>query len=219
MVLGIYGHGGLGREIAELARQINLSAPHWDQMIFIDDAQSVQDENPGTVIGFDAFSQLYSTEDSEIAIAIGEPAIREVLYRKVKSSGYTPATMIHPSCVMAQDAQVSEGCIICSNTFVSVNTKIGENVLVLPMASIAHDTQVEAHSVISSFASLAGHCYVGKCAYIGMSVPVKQGIRIGNHSIVGMGSVVLKDIPDAVVAIGNPARIMKKNEDNRVFRS
>ena len=45
-----------------------------------------------------------------------------------------------------------------------------------------------------------------------------QGISIGNDTIVGMASVVHRDIPDNVIALGNPARPMKNNDDHRVFR-
>jgi acetyltransferase-like isoleucine patch superfamily enzyme len=51
-----------------------------------------------------------------------------------------------------------------------------------------------------------------------MSVPIKEGSMIGKNTIVGMGSVVLRDLPDDVIALGNPARPMKKNENHRVFK-
>jgi acetyltransferase-like isoleucine patch superfamily enzyme len=50
-----------------------------------------------------------------------------------------------------------------------------------------------------------------------MSVPVKETIKIGKDSIVGMGSVVLRDIQDGMIALGNPARPMKENVSKRVF--
>ena len=64
---------------------------------------------------------------------------------------------------------------------------------------------------------MAGGCVVGCATYIGLSVPVKQGIKIGKNVVVGMGSVVVRDIPDNVIAMGNPARPMKNKDDSRVF--
>ena len=63
------------------------------------------------------------------------------------------------------------------------------------------------------------NCNVGNSVYVGMNVPIKEGITIGDKSIVGMGSCVLRDIPDGVVALGNPARAMKENDSYRVFKS
>ena len=50
-----------------------------------------------------------------------------------------------------------------------------------------------------------------------MGTLVREGLTIGNNSIVGMGSVVFHDIPDGVVAVGNPARVVKKNESGIEF--
>ena len=51
-----------------------------------------------------------------------------------------------------------------------------------------------------------------------MGVLIKEGTVIGKDAIVGMGSVVYNDIPDDVIAVGNPARPMRKNIDKKVFK-
>ncbi len=71
--------------------------------------------------------------------------------------------------------------------------------------------------MISGFANIGGNCCIGKSSYIGLSTCVKQGIQIGDETIIGMASAVYKDIPSDVIAMGNPARVMKKNENKRVF--
>jgi acetyltransferase-like isoleucine patch superfamily enzyme len=50
---------------------------------------------------------------------------------------------------------------------------------------------------------------VGECTWIGAGSVVKPGIKIGANSMIGVGSVVVKDIPDNVVVVGNPARIIR----------
>jgi acetyltransferase-like isoleucine patch superfamily enzyme len=47
---------------------------------------------------------------------------------------------------------------------------------------------------------------------------IRENLNIGDHSIIGMGSMVFRDIPEKVIAIGNPARVMRKNENNKVFK-
>ena len=51
-----------------------------------------------------------------------------------------------------------------------------------------------------------------------MGAQVKEGTRIGLESIVGMGSVVFADIPDEVIALGNPCRPMRPNTCKRIFK-
>ena len=71
--------------------------------------------------------------------------------------------------------------------------------------------------MISGFSNVAGAVIIGRFTYLGLSAVIKEGVKIGNNTIIGMGSVVYKDVPDEVVALGNPARPIKKNVDRRVF--
>jgi acetyltransferase-like isoleucine patch superfamily enzyme len=66
--------------------------------------------------------------------------------------------------------------------------------------------------------NLGGECIVGDNSYIGMGALIKEGIKIGSNTIVGMGSVVYSDIPDGVIALGNPARVARPNLDQKVFK-
>ena len=66
--------------------------------------------------------------------------------------------------------------------------------------------------------NIGGKCRIGKRSYIGMGTLIKEGVTIGDDVIVGMGSVVYSDIPDNMIALGNPARPMRPNTDKKVFK-
>lgn len=216
MTLCIYGAGGLGREVLELAYQIN----QWKEIIFIDDNIEAEPIRQNIeVLTFEEIKSRYSVEDIVLIIAVGEPYIRELLYNKVTQAGYRLAKLVHPSVHISKTTILEDGVIIGANTIVSCDVHIGFNTFVQNSASIGHDTIIGNHSVISAFDSLAGKCVVGDRTYIGMSVPVKEKIRIGSDTIVGMGSVVMRDIIDNVIAMGNPARPMKNKDDSRVFKT
>lgn len=217
MVLGIYGTGGLGRETHVLAKQINAIGKRWGRLIFIDDARSGNVCENTETYSFAEMCDKYSNKEIEISIAVGEPFLRGMMAQKVSKEGYSLAILVHPSACVSESAKIGLGTIICAGSFVSCGVKIGENVLIQPHGSIGHDCLVGDNAVISSFVSLAGECNIGERVYIGMSVPVKEAITIGKDSIIGMGSVVLRDIPEGVIALGNPARPMKENVDKRVF--
>ena len=58
--------------------------------------------------------------------------------------------------------------------------------------------------------------HIGKNCWLGAGVIVLPGVTIGDNSVIGAGSVVTKDIPANVVAVGNPCRVMREiNEDDR----
>jgi sugar O-acyltransferase (sialic acid O-acetyltransferase NeuD family) len=218
MILGIYGSGGLGREVAGLAKQINSVSKRWEDIFFIDDNPTQLLKNGIKIITFPEMLESALKKDTEISIAIGEPEIRKTVFEKVTEKKYPLATLIHPQISLPDNTEILPGVTICMNSFVSCNVKIGFNVYIQPQTLISHDCIIEDHSVISPCAALAGACFVGKCSYLGMGAQVKEKIRIGSGSIIGMGSVVLNDIPENVIAVGNPARILKRNEEKRVFK-
>lgn len=218
MLLGIYGSGGLGREVVELAKQINTVSFRWENIVFIDDHVTESQKNGIKVLAFSEIINSYSKEEIEISIAVGEPEIRKTLYKKVTSEGYNLATLIHPQTYIPESTKILPGSTINIYSFISCNVKIGANVYIQPHTLIGHDCTIEDHSVISPSVALAGSCFVGNCSYVGMGVHVKEKTKIGASSIVGMGSVVLNDIPENVIAIGNPARVLKHNEEKRVFK-
>lgn len=216
MILGIYGSGGLGREVLELAKVINTNN-RWKDIVFIDDVTKGKC-NDVDLYTFEEFINKFKTTDTEIVIALGEPAVREILYNKVVNRGYKLATLIHPNVVIPKDSRIGQGVVINLGDYISCGVNIEDNVFLQQYVVIGHDSVLQRHGVLSAFVAIAGHCSIGEGTYIGMHVPVKENTSIGNNVIVGMGSCVLRDIPDDVVALGNPARAMAKNEEKRVFK-
>ena len=60
--------------------------------------------------------------------------------------------------------------------------------------------------------------YIGENAWIAANVVILPGVHIGKNTVIGAGSVVTKDIPDGVVAVGNPCRVLREvGEHDRVY--
>ncbi len=218
MILGIYGSSGLGREVLEIAKRINKIENRWSEYIFIDDVNPKGKKNNIEMMPLLDISKYHDISKVEIVIASGEPEFRSIMWEKSREMKIQPATFIHPSVHIPESASIGKGVTIFPNVYVACNTIIAENVILEPFVSIGEDTTIDSHSVISPFCFIGGKCSIGRQTYIGPSVPVRDRTIIGSYSIIGMGSVVLRDIPDEVIAIGNPARAMKKNEDHRVFK-
>ncbi|MGP1402974.1 MAG: NeuD/PglB/VioB family sugar acetyltransferase [Catonella sp.] len=214
MVLGIYGSGGHGLEVEELARVINLKENKWEKIIFIDDAiEKIDNEK---IFSFETIINKYMPEDIEFMTGIGEPVIREKIYNKVKDRGYGFAILIHPLAYVAENVKLEEGVMIAYNAFISVKVHLSANSLIQPMASIHHECKIGRNSIVSSSVVMGGNSSLGDNSFIGIGAVVKQGINIGNGTVAGMGAVVVKDIPDKTMAAGNPAKIIKTG-DIRVF--
>jgi len=93
---------------------------------------------------------------------------------------------------------------------------IGDNVTLAPMVMIfAHDASTKMHLNYTKI----GKVNIGNRVFIGASSIILPGVTIGNDVIIGIGSVVSHDIPDGVVAAGNPASILGTLDDFITRRS
>ncbi|MGQ0709299.1 MAG: NeuD/PglB/VioB family sugar acetyltransferase [Rhodoferax sp.] len=217
-VLCIYCAGGFGREVMDVARRVNAAQGLWSEIRFVDDVCETPTRYGAQVSSFAAFSGAPPHEPAEFLIASGEPAARAMLRERVAAGGFAFAQLVDTSTVRSDSARLGAGVIVTPLCSLSSDAQLGENACVNTMAIVGHDVLVGCDSVISSMVNLGGRCVVGERSYVGMGALVKEGVRIGNDSIVGMGAVVYTDIPDGVIALGNPARPMRPNEDKRVFK-
>jgi sugar O-acyltransferase (sialic acid O-acetyltransferase NeuD family) len=219
MKLFIYCAGGFGKEIIDTTRRINRSDNKWDEICFIDDNTNLGNEFYGArLFTFDAVLKKFDLKNIEVSIANGEPFVRRAIYEKLKLHNIKLATIIDKSAIIFDTATLGEGVIITSYCSVSSSAVLGNNVALNAKAIIGHDIVLGNHCVVSSLVNVGGACTVGENSYIGMGTSIKEGLKIGKDVIVGMGSVVFNDIPDSVIALGNPARPMRPNVDKRVFK-
>ncbi len=214
MKLGIYGSGGTGRTVKDIVDLIGK----WDEVVFIDDTVKPDVFKGTRRMPFDQFKDEYPATEARIVIALGEPKYKKMVFERVKSHGYDLENVIHPTAVVSPSAYLGEGIIAHIGAVISVDTVVEDNVTLQQYALLAHDTKVSAHSQISAFAMVAGHCKVGECTYIGPHAAIKDRIRIGSYDLVGMGAMVMKDVPDFVTVAGNPARVISRRSiEDMVF--
>lgn len=216
MVLGIYGAGGLGREVLDLARIINGRVKIWEDFIFID-GEPGNDVNGVKVYSYNEAIEQFRGK-LEVSMGIGEPAVREKLFTKLEKDGIEVATLIHPDVYVPDTTVIGKGVTIQMGNFISCNVKIEDYVYIQPHANISHNDVLKKGCMVSGFCNLAGGVTVGEFTYLGISSCYKEGISIGDYTIVSMGSVVHKDVPAEVIVMGNPARPIMKNEDRHVFK-
>jgi sugar O-acyltransferase (sialic acid O-acetyltransferase NeuD family) len=216
MNLFIYGAGGTGREIADIAQRINASAPKWDKLHFLDDVHAEREHYGLCVFSFE--KMLQETEPYVCVIAQGEPRYRRALHDKLAAAQVALGTVIDPLAVVSPSARLGPGCVIWPGVFISSRTQLDVNVIVQINSVIGHDATLGAHSVISSGVSIGGGSTVGKEAFVGMGATLKEKIAVGDYAVVGMGASLFSSLDANLVALGNPARAVQQNTDRRVFK-
>jgi sugar O-acyltransferase (sialic acid O-acetyltransferase NeuD family) len=135
---------------------------------------------------------------------------RLLLAPRATSKGFQLARAIHPSAVIASDVILDPGVVVAAGAVINTGSHIGENAIINTSASVDHDCMIGAAAHVCPGAHLAGQVTVGEATWIGIGSTIMDHLSIGSHSLVGAGSVVIRSIPDRVVAYGNPARVMRE---------
>ncbi|HEV8712227.1 MAG TPA: acetyltransferase [Candidatus Binatia bacterium] len=130
---------------------------------------------------------------------------------QVAAYGLRFATAVHPSARISTKTSVGEGTIISVGAILASHTRVGRHVIINRGALIGHHTEIGDYVSIQPGANIAGACRIGEAAYVGMGATVIDHITIGAHSVIGAGAVVTTDVPDHVLVVGVPARVVKEN--------
>lgn len=218
MILGIYGAHGLAQEVHIIAKKINEFQHRWSDIVYIDDINDLTEVQGRKVYKLKQLLQFYDKDTLEIIIAVGEPSVRELLYHKVCEHGLEMISLIHPGVYIDETTSIGEGVVICEGVTITSNVVIGDNVYIQPHAVIGHDIHIGRHTVVGSNCQIGGADIIGEKVFMGFLSGTTDHICIGNDVIIAAGAVVFRDLPDAVTAVGNPARIMQKNVDKKVFK-
>lgn len=108
---------------------------------------------------------------------------------------------------IGSDVEIGSSTVIARGTISA--TKIANHCKIDDNVFIAHNVQVGENTVIIANSEVSGSVRIGRDAWIAPAVTIIEGVSIGDNSLIGIGSVVIRDIAANVVAVGNPARVLR----------
>ncbi|HZO90309.1 MAG TPA: hypothetical protein VFB38_18430 [Chthonomonadaceae bacterium] len=203
----ILGAGVHSAEMAEIAERINRVEPTWNLLGFLspDAAQQGTLRNGYPVLGppeaLAAYPSAYLVPDNEWPRALPVPYERLV-------------SLIDPSVFVSRTARIGRGCVIYPHSYIGLNARIGDYAFCLSGCVINHDDVLEDRVVLASGVSLAGSVHVEADCYLGQACTIRQYVRIGRGSLIGMGAVVVKDVAPNSVIVGNPGRKLRDRDES-----
>jgi sugar O-acyltransferase (sialic acid O-acetyltransferase NeuD family) len=215
MILGIYGAGGLGRELYDVAVRRNGVSHRWSDIVFIDDFSEEGAFFGTSRMHLDSLSK--SAASCECIVAVGEPSDREKLFGRLAERNFELATLIDPTAIVSPTAKIGAGSIVCEYSTIHTCVEIGRNTLIQPYCTIGHDIKVGDHSVFSAYFAPGGEATFGSRVYAGMHASVLEKLTVGDDAVIGMGAAVFRDVPAGATVVGNPARITRGNDEHKVF--
>lgn len=208
--LYIVGAGGQGREVAWLVERINRANLTWRIVGFVDDNIDLQGctINGYKIVG--DVNYLTSVKGANVACAVGFSSARKQIVERLKSNTSLEfPTLIDPSVDVSSFVEIGKGTIICANTVLTVNIRIGDFCLVNPGCTIGHDSIFSDFVSVFPGVNVSGNTYYGECVELGTGSHIIQGKKVGKGTIVGAGATVVDDLPENCVAVGVPAKPIK----------
>lgn len=203
--VAIVGAGGLTREVLALLRAASRPAP---VAVLDDDPVRWGSELAGVpVIG--GPDLLARHPDWSVLLGIGQGRARRELWTRLTDLGVGEdryATVVHPQVLIPPGCRVGAGSILLAGVVLTADVVVGRDVVVMPNAVLTHDVVVADHATVCAGVALAGAVTIGEAAYLGTNASVRERVRVGATATLGMGSVLLADLPDGQTWVGNPAR-------------
>lgn len=164
------------------------------------------------VIGGDELVFSFPYDEIKLVNGLGSialPLARTRLFESFAASGYSFANVIHPSAIIASDAELGEGCQIMAGAVIQPGCRLGCNVIINTRVAVDHDCTIGDHVHLAPGVTLSGGVTVSEGVHIGTGATVIQGVHIGSGSLIAAGAVVIHDIPSDSTAIGVPARVVQ----------
>lgn len=157
--------------------------------------------------------ELLLKENKEIEayfLGVGNMRTREKLFKRFDSI-LNAVNIIHPSSIISKHANIGYGNIFEAYTKIANDVIIGNHCILNSFTSINHDQKIGNNVLIGCNVSLAGTT-IGNNTIIADGASISFKKKVGCQCIIGDGSVVTKDIPDNIIAYGNPAREIRQND-------
>lgn len=206
------GSGGCMRELAWQIQEQNKKENGWKIIGYVDvkkplDERGMRVGNQWIPYLGDDDYLLKSSEKTNVAVCVGEPLLRKKIAENLmRNPSLEFPNLILEDTRICSDVKMGKGCIISMDARVSTNVSLGDFVFLNIGSMVCHDGHLGDFVTLSPRVTLAGNVSVGNLCEIGMGTNVRQGICIGENTIVGAGSVVVKDVEGNCTVAGVPAK-------------
>jgi len=128
----------------------------------------------------------------------------------VQGKSYRKRTPLCGEILIEDDVDIGANCVIVRG--VDGPTTIKSHAWINHVSHVGHDAIIGERTVLGNGVIVLGKVTIGSDSYIAAGSIIRPRVKIGSRTMIGMGSVVTKDIPDGVIAYGNPCRVVRPNE-------
>jgi sugar O-acyltransferase (sialic acid O-acetyltransferase NeuD family) len=161
------------------------------------------------VVPFEDLERHYPPEDCHFFAPMsprGMNRLRERIYRQAKERGYRFISYVSSRATVFPGTSIGENCFILEDNTIQPFSRIGNNVILWSGNHIGHHSTIDDHVMFTSHVVLSGHCTVEPYCFLGVNATIRDGLRLGEGTLVAMGACLARDTEPWSVYQGNPAR-------------
>jgi sugar O-acyltransferase (sialic acid O-acetyltransferase NeuD family) len=159
------------------------------------------------VVPFEELEKNYPPSDYKLfapMTGVKMNTLRKKIYEEGKAKGYEYISYISSKATVCNN-EIGENCFILEDNTLQPFTKIGNNVIMWSGNHIGHHGIIEDHVFFTSHVVLSGHCHVKERVWFGVNSTIRDGLTIGEGSLIAMGAVVTKPTDADGLYMGSPA--------------
>lgn len=201
----ILGAGNMARETFNIYKDLNRLK---EIVGFIEENRQRERKIYGKNV-MDAHVIDMLPKDSVFIGAMGSPK-RKRWIKEIEQKGFGFDTVIHPSVIKGEFVRIREGSIICPAVVLTCDIDIGKHSIVGVNATINHDCKIGSFVTIAPGVNVGGNATINDGCWIGIGATIINKVSIGKGSYIGAGAVVTQNIPENALAVGVPAKTMRK---------
>ncbi|WP_259015198.1 acetyltransferase [Emticicia fluvialis] len=204
----IIGAGTYGQVYCEYLKE------EYEVIGFVDDNTELIGKNFCGVPVIGDFDYITSNIDNSVHIfvPIGHNQTRVALIKKLEAAGYSLPSFIHKSSQIHESVAIGKTVYALPDCNIMPFSTIEDYVMISMGVNIAHHTILGQGSFYSQGTNIGAGITVSQNTFCGQGCTLSTGVHsVGQNVLIGSGAVIIKDVPDNAVVVGNPGRIIRYN--------
>lgn len=207
VVFGASGHGSVVLDCIEKEAKYKVVG-------FVDSFEEKGTKVSGLTVLGSEYDLPFLIEKYQLhggVIAVGDNWTRSVVVDKVLKIApeFNFISVIHPSAELGKSVQIGVGSVVMPGVTINANTVIGSHCILNTNSSLDHDGFMCDFSSLAPNVCVGANFILGRGSAICLGANIIESITIGEHSVIGAGSLVVGNIADYVLVYGAPAKIIR----------
>lgn len=169
------------------------------------------------LVPFEEIEKQFFPSEYDMHIAVGYNKLNQArfsAYTRAKEKGYKLANYIHSKIKVWSNNKLGDNVFIFEDNTIQPFVEFGSNIVLWSGNHIGHHSKIGSHTFITSHVVVSGFVEIGEACFFGVNATIRDSIKIGNRTVIGAGTLILKDAGNEEVYIGSKTEPIAKNSND-----